>query len=462
MNKPDSNTNCSSNNLRVGNHWSHSKWRLRSGPKRTREQSSASSEGDKETSSSLKKVGNESVKNLNELADQLKYRIRALVPDQKDIITREQELYNQAITMFEGVLANEKQRICLFNILMGVENSQYPFTVHDIVNYHLIFTAAIELAQGSLEHTHRPKKRISKQGLRRELRDEYYKTYLRPTVQCAWNCALASMGCTAVELRDIIGMNVMMVMNDEDLDCERRLNVRCIVFRHITFPDLCRYLCDFVRHCRVKTQSRIKTTLLKWQEFEGIILDREEEVEQRSSSESECTILVPSANDDDEVAEDENPNLVSPIVGQSMLRRTPVELSRNNISPEATDNDEMAGASVADGSKDELSCNISPGATDNDEMSGASVADSSNVNDDSEATLRVLSSMTREGVENMMRDYNTEGLDGKDRNFDCLIDILSTKALLDSFGMISITQAEWTILRNSTLFCSMFFSTLMR
>lgn len=327
--------------------------------------------------------------------------------------------------MFDGVLANEKQRTCLFNILMGVENSQYQFTVRDIVNYHLIFMAAIELPQKKMS--------VQKWGIRRELRDEYYKTYLRPTVQCAWNCALASMDCTAVELKDIIGMNVMMVMNDEDLDCERRLlSVRCIVFRHTTFPDLCRYLCDFVRHCRVKAQSRIKTTLLKWQEFEGITPDREEEVEQRSSSESECTVLVRAANDDEEVAEDKNPN------------------------------HEMAGASDADGSKDELSCNISPGATDNDEMSGASVANNSNVNDDSEAALRVLSSMTREGVENMMRDYNTEGLDGKDRNFDCLIDILSTKSLLDDFGMISITQAEWTILRNSTLFCSMFFSTLMR
>ena len=139
-----------------------------------------------------------------------------------------------------------------------------------------------------------------------------------------------------------------------------------------------------------------------------------------------------------------------------------MELSRNNISLEATDNDEMAEASDADGSKDELSCNISSGATENDEMAGASGANGSNVNDNSEATLRALSSMTREGVENMMRDYNTEGLDGKDRNFDCLIEILSTKPLLDCFGMISITQAEWTILRNSTLFCSMFFSTLMR
>ena len=52
MNKPNSNTNCSSNNLRVGNG-------LRSGTKRTREQSFASSEGDKETTYSLEKVGNE-------------------------------------------------------------------------------------------------------------------------------------------------------------------------------------------------------------------------------------------------------------------------------------------------------------------------------------------------------------------------------------------------------------------
>eukprot|EP00956_Cyclotella_meneghiniana_P013675 scaffold19888_cov33-Cyclotella_meneghiniana.AAC.2 len=45
MNKPNSNTNCSSNNLRVGNHWSHSSWRLRSGTKRTREQSETSGYG---------------------------------------------------------------------------------------------------------------------------------------------------------------------------------------------------------------------------------------------------------------------------------------------------------------------------------------------------------------------------------------------------------------------------------
>ena len=89
---------------------------------------------------------------------------------------------------------------------MGVENSQYQFTVRDIVNYHLIFMAAIELPQKKMS--------VQKWGIRRELRDEYYKNYLRPTVQCAWNCALASMGCTAVELRDIIGINVMMVMND--------------------------------------------------------------------------------------------------------------------------------------------------------------------------------------------------------------------------------------------------------
>lgn len=88
-----------------------------------------------------------------------------------------------------------------------------------------------------------------------------------------------------------------------------------------------------------------------------------------------------------------------------------MELSRNNISPEATNNDELVGASDADGSKDVLSCNISPRATDNDEMAEASDANSSNVNDDSEATLCALSSMTREGVENMTRDYNTEGFD---------------------------------------------------
>ncbi len=82
----------------------------------------------------------------------------------------------------------------------------------------------------------------------------------------------------------------------------------------------------------------------------------------------------------------------------------------------------------------------------------------------SAAILSEISLLTREEVESKMREYGADGLDDCDRNFDHLINILSTPrtSMVDSSKRLSLTRADWTILRNSTLFCSMFFSTLMR
>ena len=82
----------------------------------------------------------------------------------------------------------------------------------------------------------------------------------------------------------------------------------------------------------------------------------------------------------------------------------------------------------------------------------------------SAAILSEISLLTREEVESKMREYGADGLDDCDRNFDHLINILSTPrtSMVDSSRRLSLTRADWTILRNSTLFCSMFFSTLMR
>ena len=82
----------------------------------------------------------------------------------------------------------------------------------------------------------------------------------------------------------------------------------------------------------------------------------------------------------------------------------------------------------------------------------------------SAAILSEISLLTREEVESKMREYGADGLEDCDRNFDHLINILSTPrtSMVDSSKRLSLTRADWTILRNSTLFCSMFFSTLMR
>lgn len=172
----NSNPQSSSPNPRLSSHRTRSHGRLRSGSKRSRQQRSED-EGDEETSS------------LHELADKMEKNIRSLVPLQMQIIQQQQTLHDQAVAMIEKFTKDESQWNKLCNILMSVENMgiPYSFTIDDVVQYHLFFAAAIEWANGH-------KKRRGKKRRTDLVRDNFYKTYLRATVQCAWNCALSAMG----------------------------------------------------------------------------------------------------------------------------------------------------------------------------------------------------------------------------------------------------------------------------
>ena len=408
--------------------------------------------------------------------------MRSLVPLQKEIIVQQQELYDRAVAMFDGVVEDETQQDHLCNILMGIENTQirYSFTIHDVVQYHLIFLAAIELIQGSSGPA--PKKRTK--SLRR---DEFYQTYLRATVQCAWNCALTSLGCTSAELRDIVGMHAVMVL-DHTRDGECRITIQAVKFRHTTFPDLYNYLCNFIGHCCVKTKSRICATFPKWQEFERVVPDREGGDQQSESSEYTMEEIAGEEGDaeDEDTTESENPNLNSPIVAQSKLKRA---ASSGNVSHKGGNTNDMQLV-VMDNDEAGASDSHANGCNSNDHMSqDCSVNSNDHITEDSlvnkndktkqdplgagegllcnsVASLSKSSVMTREKVERKVQEYtgDVEGLDDFDRNFDQFINILSTprNSMIDHSGRLSLTQADWTILRNSVLFCSMFFSTLMR
>ena len=133
--------------------------------------------------------------------------------------------------MFDGIVEDKTQQYRLLNILMGVANMRIPysFTIQDVVQYHLIFLAAIELVARGLSDPAPKKKKRSLQ------RDAFYRRYLRATVQCAWNCALTSLGCTSAELRDIVGMHAVMVMDCDTCQSSIQGSVN---FRHTTFLDL--------------------------------------------------------------------------------------------------------------------------------------------------------------------------------------------------------------------------------
>lgn len=66
---------------------------------------------------------------LNQLAVRLQYQMRSLVPLQMELIEQQQELYDRAVAMFDGVVEDETQQD-LFNILMGVANNANPIFVH--------------------------------------------------------------------------------------------------------------------------------------------------------------------------------------------------------------------------------------------------------------------------------------------------------------------------------------------
>ena len=66
---------------------------------------------------------------LNQVAVRLQYQMRSLVPLQMELIEQQQELYDRAVAMFDGVVEDETQQD-LFNILMGVANNANPIFVH--------------------------------------------------------------------------------------------------------------------------------------------------------------------------------------------------------------------------------------------------------------------------------------------------------------------------------------------
>ena len=405
---------------------------------------------------------------LNQLAVRLQYQMRSLVPLQMELIEQQQELYDRAVAIFDGVVEDKSEQD-LFNILMGVANMQIPysFTVHDIVQYNLIFSAAIELAQGSY-----PAAKKKKRSLRR---DDFYQTYLRPTVQCAWNCALASLGCHSAELRDIVGMHAVMVM-DQTSDSERRTPIQAVKFRHTTFLDLYNCLCNFVSHCRVKNQSRIYTTFPKWQEFERVIVPDQEGGEQQSEcSEYTREKIAEEEEEGDDVEEEAkrapSSGGASDAGGNINNDMQLVVADNNEAGTSYADDAHGSNVNVNDHNTTLQDCSADSGndhtltTVDNDDnitMQGSVAPEEGLFN--SAAILSEISLLTREEVESKMREYGADGLDDCDRNFDHLINILSTPrtSMVDSSKRLSLTRADWTILRNSTLFCSMFFSTLMR
>jgi hypothetical protein len=67
--------------------------------------------------------------------------------------------------MFDWVVEDKTQQHCLLNILMGVANMRIPysFTIQDVVQYHLIFLAAIELASGLSNPAPKRKREVFKE-----------------------------------------------------------------------------------------------------------------------------------------------------------------------------------------------------------------------------------------------------------------------------------------------------------
>ena len=407
---------------------------------------------------------------LNRLAIELLSRMRSLIPTQLEIIEQQLEPDDKAVALFDGVV-EETQQDCICNILMGFESRQIPFsfTKHDVVQYQVCFMAAVQFAQGLLDHPS-PKKR---KNLRKDI---FYEMYLRATVQCAWNCALTSLGCySEADLKDIIGMHAVMVMDYSDSG--RRTPIQTVEFQHTTFTDLYEYLRRFIQHCQVKNQSRIRATLDKWKQFEG----------------KEGQPMIPEDDHVEEEGEEEDKNMTESLMA---CKKSPIlaQAKSKSSADDAFDEGEninAMGLVVTDINEAEASEPKANDCNSNDHMSqdDCSVNNNDHITQDSLVnkddkrkqdslgsgeglicnSASILSKsfvMTREEVERKVLEYTSDvdGLDDFYRNFDQFINILSTprNSMIDHSGRLSLTQVDWTILRNSVLFCSMFFCTLMR
>jgi hypothetical protein len=222
----------------------------------------------------------------------------------------------------------------------------------------------------------------------------------------------------------------------------------------------------------VKNQSRIHASFPKWQEFERVIVPDQEGGEQQSECSEYTREKIAEEEEEGDDVEDGDQSKRAPSSGDASDAGGNIN---NDMRLVVTDNNEAGTSYVNDHNTKLQDCSADSG---NDHT--LTTVDSSVNNDDnitmqgsvapeeglfnSAAILSEISLLTREEVESKMREYGADGLDDCDRNFDHLINILSTPrtSMVDSSKRLSLTRADWTILRNSTLFCSMFFSTLMR